>query len=516
MKLDQKMFGCNRKHNLKKATVLPTAGWIWVMMILLALPSHAAIDPLKRGLQLYKKHHYEDAIQLLYKQLPADKSDRHAKTYLALGMICLANAGLYQDLYQTSTAANLDYLNRLLSAKGPSKSQLVHLYLGKAHLETGRFSEAAGFFKKFMVAENGKSGDRDLAKIGLATAFYLQNKPSEAQTLWAQVKTGPPELSISLAAAFSRVGLMEKKPLATCKAALRLLQQSGDMPSIQTINNLLCVYSKNGQLDAAFQLIKRADLSAFFHEEVPAPNKVIRFYDSALLTNLSSFYAMAALEFLEKAHALPDKKIKGLAQYYLGQGFGIYGNPAHSTRIMNEFISATDGSPRLKDKARVRLAFNHFLLGSKEAATRQLNALLESEPEPDLVAEMLLSAVQYQFDAPQMVIRASAMAQGAQGRSYARINFALGKYYLWKENYPRAISHMEAGRDKSHKNRVEFNDPLMLVNLAQAYYRSRQFSEALEIFFEMSKHFAAVRQIQDALQGVYIMEQKSAGDVKIF
>jgi pentatricopeptide repeat protein len=288
------------------------------------------------------------------------------------------------------------------------------------------------------------------------------------------------------------------------------------MPSIQTINNLICVYSKNGQLDAAFELLKRTDLKSFFHEEVPAPNKVIRFYDSALLSNLSSFYAKAALEFLNKAYALPDKKIKRLAQYYLGQGLGLFGDPEHSMRMMNEFISTADAPPRLKNRARVRLAFNHYLLGSKDAAARQLNALLESEPETDLVAEILLSAVQYHLDTPQVVIRASAMAQSARGSSFARIHFALGKYYLWKNNYPGAISHMEAGRDKSHKNRVEFNDPLMLVNLAQAYYRTRQFSEALEIFFEMSKHYAAVRQIQDALQGVYIMEQKSAGDVKIF
>lgn len=509
------MFGCNRKNNLR-VICMPKAGFILAIVVLLALPSHAAIDPLKRGLQLYKKHHYEDAIQLLYKQLPADKSDRRSKTYLALGMICLANAGLYQDLYRASTATNLDYLNRLLSAEGPSKSQLVNLYLGKAHLETGQLSEAAGFFKKFMAAGNAKSRETDFAKIGLATALYLQNKPAEAHALWAQVKTTPPELSISLAAAYSRVGLMEKQPLATCKTALDLLRQSGDTPSIQTINNLICVYSKNGPFDAAFELIKRADLKAYFHEEVPGPNKVIRFYDSALLSNLSSFYASAALEFLEKAYALPDKKTKGLAQYYLGQGHGLFGNPGHSTRMMHEFISAAGSPSRLKNRARVRQVFNNYLLGSKAAAIQQLNALLESEPEPDLVAEMLLSAVRYQLDVPQVVIVASAMAQGDQGRSFARINFALGKYYLWKNNYPRAISYMEAGRDKSHKNRVEFNDPLMLVNLAQAYYGSRQFSEALEIFFEMSKHFAAVRQIQDALQGVYIMEQKSAGDVKIF
>jgi pentatricopeptide repeat protein len=55
----------------------------------------------------------------------------------------------------------------------------------------------------------------------------------------------------------------------------------------------------------------------------------------------------------------------------------------------------------------------------------------------------------------------------------------------------------------------------MLVSLADAYYRIKKFSEALEIYFEMSKHFPEVRQIQEAMQGVYAIEHKSAGDVKI-
>ncbi len=74
---------------------------------------------------------------------------------------------------------------------------------------------------------------------------------------------------------------------------------------------------------------------------------------------------------------------------------------------------------------------------------------------------------------------------------------------------------MEAGRDKSNKNKIEYNDPAMLVSLARAYYQTKKFSEALEIYFEISKQFSSVRQIQIAMQGVYSMEQKSAGDAKI-
>src|SRR5437773_9035986 len=66
---------------------------------------------------------------------------------------------------------------------------------------------------------------------------------------------------------------------------------------------------------------------------------------------------------------------------------------------------------------------------------------------------------------------------------------------------------MEAGRDKSNKNKIEANDPEMLAGLAEAYYRIKKFSEGLEIFFEMSHEFPVVRQIQEAVQGVYSMER---------
>jgi len=492
------------------------AGLICMLMVLLAVSTHAAKDPLKLGLQLYKKHCYEDAINLIYSYLPSADSGLQGKTYLSLGMICLANAGLYQDLYRAAIAINLDYFTRLLSVKGPSKSRLVNLYLGLTLLEAGELSEAAAFFQKFLADESVKPQDKDLAKIGLATVFFLQDKPHKAHDLWSTVKQSRPELATALAAAYSRFGLTDKEPLATCKNALDRLQRAGHTPSIQLITHLIRVYTREGLVDEGFELIKQADLKAFFNEEIPTQNKVIRFYDASLLGNLSMFYAKAALKFLEKAHASNDKNINGLAQYYLGQGYGLFGHPDQSMRMMNAFLSSNNHPPRLKNKAKVRQAFNHYLVGDEAAAKDHLSVLLQAEPEPNLIAEMLLSCIRYKFDAPQVVIHASAMTQRGQGKSFSRINFALGKYYLWKKNYPKAVFYMEAARDKSNKNRVEFNDPLMLVNLAEANYRSKHFSESLEIFFEMSKQFPAVRQIQVALQGVYSMEQKSAGDVKIF
>ena len=85
----------------------------------------------------------------------------------------------------------------------------------------------------------------------------------------------------------------------------------------------------------------------------------------------------------------------------------------------------------------------------------------------------------------------------------------------WQDTPLRGTVDMESGRDKSNKNKIEANDPEMLAALAEAYYRTKKFSEGLEIFFEISQEFAVVRQIQEAMQAVYSMEQRSAGDVRI-
>jgi pentatricopeptide repeat protein len=118
-------------------------------------------------------------------------------------------------------------------------------------------------------------------------------------------------------------------------------------------------------------------------------------------------------------------------------------------------------------------------------------------------------------ECPRVLQKASTMVETGESKKLSMLNIAIGKYHLSRLDHDKAVSYLEAGRDKSNKNKIESNDPVMLVSLADAYYRSKKFSEALEIYFEMSKRFPEVRQIQEAMQGVYAMEHKSAGDVKI-
>ena len=132
-----------------------------------------------------------------------------------------------------------------------------------------------------------------------------------------------------------------------------------------------------------------------------------------------------------------------------------------------------------------------------------------------MLADVVLGCADAQAKCARALAHAGQVAEAGDGRRAQRLNFALGRYHLVRKDYARAIAYMETGRDKSNKNKIEANDPEMLAGLAEAYYRTKQFSEGLEIFFEMSGEFPVVRQIQEAMQGVYSMEQRSAGDVRI-
>ena len=112
------------------------------------------------------------------------------------------------------------------------------------------------------------------------------------------------------------------------------------------------------------------------------------------------------------------------------------------------------------------------------------------------------------------MISAAALERG-EGRKVKALSAGLGRYYDGQQEHAKALAYLESARDKGNKNKIESNDPLLLAELADSYYRAKKFSEALEIFFEMSKQFPQVRQIQEAIQGVYSMEHRSAGDVKI-
>lgn len=490
---------------------------VLTVIFLAAMPSSAADNPFNRGMQLYSRHLYDEAGNTLYAYLPAAGPTELGRTRLGLGMTFLASAKLYRELYHASLRAQMDYLGRLVASKEPNGSRYANLYLGRAALESGKPVEAASLLNKCIRDQAMRPEDRALARVYLGECLYGQGKIKDAKRLWSALSLRDPEVRSGLAATYSRLGLERMKPVAMGEEALVAARQSRRGPSLRVITNLLELYAREGQFEKGLALVGQTDLSAHSWEEIVDAHKVIRFYDPSLLSTLSLLYAVASLGYLERAAA--DTQMTHVAHYYLGAAHARFGNPVTSNQMLELLLTTGEVPGQYRLKAAVLRAANRRRQGDQKQMQEmqtELERLAGPTAEAPVIAEVLSACTTLEVECPDVERRASVLAGTGERASLADLYGALGSYYLQRRDYAKAISSFEAGRDKSNKNSIVHNDPLMLVNLAAAYYETRQYSEALEIYFEMSKHFPAVRQIQVAMQGVYAREQKSAGDARLF
>ncbi len=474
----------------------------------------AAADPIREGMQSYNRHHYEDASATLLAHMRLAEPSQQGKLYLGLGMTFLACAQVYQELHRTALSVQVDYLSKLLASDKEDGSHYAKLYLGRSLLDTGKTAEAAVSLRTCIEDKKIEPRDRSLAKIALARAYYLQGKNKNADELWSSVDTTDPEVMSELAAAYSRLGLAERKPLAMGEQIRQVMKQIQQGLSIRLANNLITVYAREGQIDKGLRLIKSTDLSGFFHEETIGKNKIVRFYDPSLLDNLAVLYGRASLEYLEKATT--DEKIKGVAQYYLAEAEARFGHIDQSIEILDDALASGLLPSPYREKAELLHGVARFWQSGGRQSQMHLEDSTGQQQEPHLLADTLLACNRLNLECSEIARKATTLVEVIDGKKLETLHYALGRYYLRTHEYEQAIACMETVRDKSNKNKIEYNDPLMLINLAEAYYRSKRFSEALEIYFGMRNQFPAVRQIQVSMQGVYAMEQKSAGDAKLF
>jgi len=485
------------------------------IILIAAAQVFAADDVVTDAMRLYQKRHYDEAARMLRADSASFDQVKKGSVNLALGMIYLKDAVLHREFYQAAVVASQDYLKRLSVTQGPDRSRFVDLYFGEALVESGKSSVAATHLKKFSSSEGVELRYRTIAKVSLGLGYYQNNESSKATELWKGINTSDPEVKAELAAAYSKAGLADTNPSGMAEGILLEMKKAGKPFSMRMVKNFLAIYARGpGLTEKGLDLLSRSDLKAVSYQETLGKSKVINFYDLSLLNDMATLCGRASLVYLEKAAV--DPNAKDAAEFYLGQASALFGSVEQSSKVTTSFIATSQMPQQYKDRIRVWQGVNLYVRNRKADAMGLWDELARKQPEdPDLIAEILFACSRMKIQCPRVVEKATAMVEAGEGKKFSLLNMAIGKYYLDSRDYVKAVSYLEAGRDKSNKNKIESNDPVMLVSLADAYYRTKKFSEALEIYFEMSKQFPEVRQIQEAMQGVYAMEHKSAGDVKI-
>ncbi len=485
-----------------------------IILITVAQAS-AADDVVTRAMKLYEKRHYVEAASVLWEEIGSVEQGRKGPAELALGMIYLKNAALHHELYRSALAVSQDYLKKLSTAQGKDRSRFVDLYFGQTLAEAGKFDEAAIYLKRFSQGNGVDTRYRAICKISLGLGYYQNNESKKAIELWRGIDISDPEVKAEIAAAFSKAGLAEKNPVLIAEGILGDMKKSGKPLSLRMVKNLVAVYARApGLTEKGLDLLRRADLKAFSYRETLGKSKIIHFYDLSLLSDMATLYGRASLAYLERATA--DPKVKDAAEFYLGQACALFGSIDQSSKVIASFVATSGMSHSYKDRMKVWQGANLYVKNRQIDAAAVWDELVQKKlDDPDLIAEILFACNRIRMEYPKALHRAAAMVEAGESKRFSVLNAAIGKYYLGRSDYTKAVSYLEAGRDKSNKNKIESNDPVLLVSLAEAYYRTKKFSESLEIYFEMSKQFPELRQIQEAVQGVYAVEHKSAGDVKI-
>lgn len=487
---------------------------LFTLITFFAAQASAADDVVMRAMKLYEKRHYVEAMNALRSEAASIDPAKQGTADLTLGMIYFKNAVLHRELYQASALATQDYLKKLSAAQGKDRSRFVDLYFGDALIETGKPGVAAIYLEKFSGNADIEPRFLELAKVGLGLCYHLNNDAQKAASLWAAVNAADPEVKAGLAAAYSRAGLAERNPVGLADEGLAAAKRSGKPLSMRLVKSVLSVYAGAGLTEKGLELLKRADLKAFSYRENLGKSKIIYFYDLSLLGDMATLYGQACVSSLEKAAA--DPKVKDAAEFYLGQAYALFGSLDKSAKVFASFIATSQMTQQYKDRIRVWQGASLYLKNRQAEAENLWDELSRKQPvDPDLLAELLFVRSRLKIETPKLAQKAVAAVETGEGKKFSNLNIAIGKYYLGRLDNAKAVSYLEAGRDKGNKNKIESNDPVMLVSLADAYHRTKKFSEALEIYFEMSKQFPEVRQIQEAMQGVYAVEHKSAGDVKI-
>jgi tetratricopeptide (TPR) repeat protein len=470
-----------------------------------------ADDPVAAAMKLYEKRRYEQAARLV--EDARFDGERGAQAQLVLGMTYLRNADLHEAFARTAAAAQLDYLDKLTKAGGEARSRYARLYLAEALLVRGNVREAAQHFER-VRADPGVDGHyRSIAGIGLGAALWAQGDTARARRLWSEPPQDAIEIRLARAAAQGHAGVLDPTALRRVADDAR----GEKYLSSRARRYLVEIYLAAAAPDQALAVARAADLGTASYVErfktAEGTAKTIAFYDLALLTDLARLYRELARRRLEQAAA--DARTKPTAEYYLAEALSGLGENDKAAESAQAFLARPQAPVQYQERARARLALIGYRQGRLQDADRAWTSMAEKSSDPEVLAAIVLGCADAQAPCTKVLARADKAAETGDVRRIQRLGFALGTYYLRKQDYARAIAYMEGGRDKSNKNKIEANDPEMLAALAEAYFRTKKFSEGLEIFFEMSQEFAVVRQIQEAMQAVYSMEQRSAGDVRI-
>jgi hypothetical protein len=459
----------------------------------------AAVRPgLEGGQELFRRNHWAEAREHLRSQwgsLPP--KDQPAAAFL-IGRSYVREAEFYRALRRVGAEVGLAYMQELASARSNRNVAWVPLFTGLHQVEAGKDREA----ERTLLAAGARAllppEWKATARLRRALALQRLGRAPEAA---GALKEPSPE------ARFLRLLLASPaEPPATGPRGRR--------------ERLLAapVLFRAGRSAEAETLLSVLDLDAPDVEDKSDPKKVLRFHDPLLAIAWERTCWERAVVALKPLAAGGTGVERRLAAYYAGFGLFHLGVPDESAKLLT---LASDPSLGAELQASARLLLWASSGKGPLSAPAELASLWEAtqaQPDSVLLWEELRRGDLAKAEpfATKLEVRLRELFASSSERPSGALVGRWGLARLRHGDDPGAVlAALSDHQDKSNKNKLEWNDPLLLLALVAANYRDHEYAQALESLFELSKTLPGLRPLQWNLQGIYAARQKAGGETRI-
>lgn len=479
-----------------------TARWMAAAVLAAAVPAAAAGVPagLEGGQELYRGNNWMAARAHLKAAAPRLTPKDALVAGFIVGRSHAREAELYEAVHWMTARVGLDYLDELGSVKENRKSPWIPLFRGFYQLDTGAYA-AADKTLTAAVAPTLAAAWRATASVRRSAAQQRLGRPGAAAprgpvTAEADFET----LYWQVAADASKAAKAELGKPATPRARLAAA----------------AVLYRAGKAAEAELLLQGLDLDAPDVEELPDPKKILRYHDAfplLALARVSRERAAAALIPVARSGASPEA---GLAAFHAGVALSRLGvnDEAPALLILAGSNPATaDHAPVMK----VLAAAAGWKTPPPEAALLPL--WQETQGNPDAVltwADLALQTGPARAIASKVTAALKELPKDLDPKANAPRLGRWGLSSLKAGADARAVLEvLEAARDKANKNKIEANDPVLLLAICAARSDLQDYAQALETLYELGKTFPGLRGLQWNMQGLYAARQKAGGDARI-
>jgi hypothetical protein len=465
-------------------------------LVLSAASARGAVKPGLEGAQeLFRQNRWEDARAHLRAQWgQVAEKDRGAATFL-IGRSHVREAEFYRALRRLGDEIGIAYFEELKASK--TKGVWAPLFEGLYRLDA----------------------DQDAAAEKMLTTSPRSTLPAE----WKSTARVRRALALHRLGRAALAGPGLKETTAEARFASLLLNGTAEAPQLsakpERREKLLAaaILFRLGRGPEAEALLLGLNLDLPDVEDTSDPKKLLRFHDPVVARAWERIAWERAVFVLTPLASRGTGNEKILAAHYLGLSLFRLGALEAATPHLK--VSAASSLGDVPVTARLLLAAAAWKAKAPTAA--ELAALWEgtqAQPEAVLLWDELRRSELLKTEPfatklePRLRDLLSASTERPSGSLVGRWGLARLR---GGEDSGAIVAALSEHRDKSNKNKLEWNDPLLLLALSAASYRDNEYAQSLETLFELSKTLPGLRAVQWNLQGIYAARQKAGGEARI-